>query len=80
MTNKRTCTAPELTAAGAQWRKSSYSDGAGNNCIEAAHFPNEIAVRDSKAPDGAALLFGRSSWSSFVAAAANDGLTTDPRG
>ncbi|MER6109353.1 DUF397 domain-containing protein [Streptomyces hirsutus] len=69
MTQKRTHTAPELTAAGAAWRKSSYSDGAGNNCIEAASFPSVVGVRDSKTPQGAALVFPRSSWAAFVTAA-----------
>jgi len=36
MTHTRTPTAPELTGAGARWFKSSHSDGAGNNCSDAA--------------------------------------------
>ncbi|MYX26780.1 DUF397 domain-containing protein [Streptomyces sp. SID8381] len=79
MTRKRTHTAPELTAAGAVWRKSSYSDGAGNNCIEAATFPTEIGVRDSKKPEGAALVFPRASWAAFVTAAGTGGLASDAR-
>ncbi|MBM7775730.1 hypothetical protein JOD54_005934 [Actinokineospora baliensis] len=35
------------------WRKSSYSGGGGQgggNCVELAHFPTTVAIRDSKAP------------------------------
>lgn len=76
---KPTHMAPKLTAAGAVWRKSTYSDGAGNNCIEAATFPSMVGVRDSKFPEGAALVFPRSSWSAFVSAAGNGELQDEPR-
>ncbi|GGZ81990.1 DUF397 domain-containing protein [Streptomyces echinoruber] len=79
MTEKRTYTAPELTRAGAKWRKSSYSDGAGNNCIEAAAFPTRIGVRDSKDPEGPALVFPRSSWAAFVTAAGAEEFEADAR-
>ncbi len=35
--------------------------------MEAANLPATIAVRDSKDKQGPALVFPRSSWSSFVA-------------
>lgn len=79
MNQKPTYTAPDLTAAGAVWRKSSYSDGAGNNCIEAATFPGVVGVRDSKKPEGSALVFPRSSWAAFVTAAGTGGFPTDTR-
>ncbi|MEV0735446.1 DUF397 domain-containing protein [Streptomyces sp. NPDC050549] len=70
MTHTRTHMAPEFTSAGARWFKSSYSDGAGNNCIEIADLADTacagVAVRDSKYPDGAALLFAPDSFSAFV--------------
>ncbi|WP_416968287.1 DUF397 domain-containing protein [Streptomyces sp. 4F14] len=74
MTDKRMYAAPELTAAGAVWRKSSYSNGSGNNCLEAATFPAVVGVRDSKTPEGAALVFLRSSWTDFVDAAGSGAL------
>ncbi|MER6674428.1 DUF397 domain-containing protein [Streptomyces sp. NPDC000983] len=51
----------------AQWRKSSYSDGGGTNCVEVADgHPGTIPVRDSKTPEGDVLLFGTSSWTPFL--------------
>ncbi|MGX4695074.1 DUF397 domain-containing protein [Streptomyces sp. JNUCC 63] len=49
------------------WYKSSHSSDGTGNCVEAANLPATIAVRDSKDKQGPALVFPRSSWSSFVA-------------
>ena len=49
------------------WRKSSYSGGNGGNCIEVADLPGTVAVRDSKDPDGPALLFTAAQWAAFTA-------------
>ena len=49
------------------WRKSSYSGGNGGNCIQVAGLPGTIAVRDSKDPDGPALLFTAAEWAAFTA-------------
>ncbi|MFD5435982.1 DUF397 domain-containing protein [Kitasatospora sp. NPDC127067] len=56
----------ELDLAGARWRKSTYSQQ-GGNCVEVddAH-PGR--VRDSKDPQGPALVFPAEAWVSFVAA------------
>jgi len=50
------------------WRKSSYSDGTGNNCVETTDLVPavDIAVRDSKNPAGPALLLPATAWSAFV--------------
>ncbi|MFB7657966.1 MULTISPECIES: DUF397 domain-containing protein [unclassified Streptomyces] len=57
---------PDLSTAA--WRKSSYSDGGDNNCVEVADgCPGLVPVRDSKAPDGRVLVFGMSPWRSFLA-------------
>jgi hypothetical protein len=49
------------------WVKSSRSNGAGQ-CVEAASLGDgRIAVRDSKDPDGPALVFSPEEWSAFVA-------------
>ncbi|MEU8848583.1 DUF397 domain-containing protein [Streptomyces sp. NPDC048564] len=56
---------PDLSAA--VWRKSSYSDGGGTNCVEVADgHPGVVPVRDSKTPSARPLVFAASSWSVFV--------------
>ena len=53
---------------GSNWRKSSYSSANGGNCVEvAAGGPGVVAVRDSKDPDGPALVFTPADWSAFIA-------------
>jgi hypothetical protein len=53
----------------ALWFKSSYSNGDGGDCVEiAANFPGLVPVRDSKVPDGPALLLAARAWAQFVAA------------
>jgi hypothetical protein len=55
----------DLTTA--VWRKSSYSDGGANNCVEVAdNCPGMIPVRDSKQPQGPILVFGANPWASFL--------------
>ncbi|MFI6414410.1 DUF397 domain-containing protein [Streptomyces sp. NPDC050585] len=49
------------------WRKSSYSGNEGGSCVEVlANHPSGIPVRDSKTPQGPALLFAAGPWSSFI--------------
>jgi hypothetical protein len=57
-------TAPEL--AGAVWRKSSRSNGQGQ-CVEVAQLDQAVAVRDSKHPTGAVLVFTPAEWTAFIA-------------
>ncbi|WP_225447272.1 Scr1 family TA system antitoxin-like transcriptional regulator [Streptacidiphilus sp. PB12-B1b] len=54
----------------APWRKSSYSGDNGGNCIEAApgFLPGAVPIRDSKDPNGPALVFPTDAFASFVAA------------
>ncbi|MEU5091145.1 DUF397 domain-containing protein [Streptomyces sp. NPDC021356] len=55
------------------WRKSSYSgSGDGNACVEVAHRPAHIAVRDSKTPARATLTFPAGAFAAFVQALKND--------
>ncbi|MEU1287954.1 DUF397 domain-containing protein [Kitasatospora sp. NPDC005856] len=50
------------------WRKSSYSNPSGGDCVEVAEGAIGIVpVRDSKDPDGPALAFTPDAWQSFVA-------------
>ena len=51
----------------AAWRKSSYSGGNGGDCVEVAVLADSRrAVRDSKDPDGGALVFGTGEWMAFI--------------
>jgi Domain of unknown function (DUF397) len=53
---------------GAKWRKSSYSSANGGACVDVAgNLPDIVAVRDSKDPDGPALIFSPADWSAFIA-------------
>ncbi|MEU3144053.1 MULTISPECIES: DUF397 domain-containing protein [unclassified Streptomyces] len=66
-------TRPDLTAA--VWRKSTYSDGGGGDCLETAdNIPGTVPVRDSKNPTGTILLIGTCAWAAFV-----DGIRTSGR-
>ena len=57
---------PETDLSRAEWHKSSYS-GQSGNCVEVArNLPGLVAVRDSKAPDGAKLVISRETWQVFV--------------
>lgn len=48
------------------WRKSSHS-GDGGECVEAAVLRDRrIAVRDSKHPDEAVLIYTLAEWSAFI--------------
>jgi uncharacterized protein DUF397 len=49
------------------WRKSSYSDGNGGNCVETASGNGVILVRDTTNRDGETLEFGAGVWKAFVA-------------
>ena len=51
---------------GATWRKSSYSNGTGGNCVEVADLPGGRAVRDSKHPEGPVLVLTRDAWRAFL--------------
>jgi hypothetical protein len=56
----------DVDPSGATWRKSTYSNGSGGNCVEVADLPNGRAVRDSKHPEGPILVFAREGWQAFV--------------
>jgi hypothetical protein len=51
---------------GAQWRKSSYSNGNGGDCVEVADFDTHRALRDSKNPAGGHLTFTAAQWAAFT--------------
>ena len=56
-----------LDLNGAAWRKSSYSNQEGGNCVEVADgIPGVVPVRDSKDPHGPVLAFPTESWTAFI--------------
>lgn len=63
-----------------QWRKSSYSNGMGGECVEVATLPADIAFRDSKAPTGPRITVGHRAWGDFVGAIREEGGTLAEQG
>ncbi|MCX4417008.1 DUF397 domain-containing protein [[Kitasatospora] papulosa] len=58
-----------IDLSAAVWRKSSYSNSDGGQCVEVSDdFAAVVPVRDSKNPHGPALVFAADGWSSFVSA------------
>jgi len=54
---------------GVAWRRSSYSGDAGE-CVETAVLADQhVAVRDSKHPAGAVLIYTPAEWRAFIAGA-----------
>lgn len=54
------------------WRKSSFSNGTGGDCVEVADLSHGgRAVRDSKDRSGPALIFTSAEWAAFTAGVRN---------
>ncbi|MFC9822361.1 DUF397 domain-containing protein [Streptomyces erythrochromogenes] len=57
-----------IDLSAATWRKSSYSNGTGGECVEVADgLTGVVPVRDSKRPDGGVVMIGAAAWGPFVA-------------
>ncbi|MGW3101453.1 DUF397 domain-containing protein [Streptomyces sp. NPDC001100] len=58
----------EYDLSKASWRKSTYSDGNGGDCVEVADgVAGVIPVRDSKVPvGGPVIVVGAGAWTQFV--------------
>jgi hypothetical protein len=55
---------------GARWRKSIRSGPTGGNCVEVAFLPGgDVAMRNSRQPDGPALIFTPAEWNAFLGGA-----------
>lgn len=57
----------DIDLSRAVWHKSTFSNGSGGNCVEAASLPGVVAVRDSKNPDGPALVIAPVAWQALTA-------------
>ena len=56
-----------IDLSSATWRKSSYSNSDGGNCVEIApNLPSVVPVRDSKDPARGTLLFEAAAWVRFI--------------
>ncbi|MDR6974191.1 hypothetical protein J2X68_000869 [Streptomyces sp. 3330] len=58
------------------WRRSSFSDAAGNQCVEVAWTGHDVLVRDSKDSAGGRLAFSSDSWGRFIASADEAGAVS----
>ena len=55
---------------GAAWTKSSYSGPTGGNCAEVAFLADgQVAMRNSRHPDGPVLVFTGAEWDAFLSGA-----------
>jgi hypothetical protein len=67
MTIRNGMPAAELTVT---WRKSRRSGPQGGNCVEIADLSDgQVAMRNSRFPDGPALVFTSAEWHAFVGGA-----------
>jgi Domain of unknown function (DUF397) len=58
------------TLSGLVWVKSRRSGPTGGNCVEVAFMPGgQVAMRNSRHPDGPALVFTRAEWDAFLGGA-----------
>jgi hypothetical protein len=55
----------QIDLSRAVWRRANRSQQ-GGNCVEVANLSQVIAVRDSKNPGGAKLIFSDESWRWFA--------------
>jgi hypothetical protein len=58
----------EKPAVSPGWRKSSYSNGGGSNCVEAGHVPGAVLIRDTKDHGTSPVLrVSAETWRAFTA-------------
>ncbi len=63
-------TATSARDISATWIKSSYSGPTGGNCVEVAFLSDgNVAMRNSRHPEGPALVFTRPEWDAFLGGA-----------
>jgi Domain of unknown function (DUF397) len=55
---------------GATWVRSTHSGPTGGNCVEIAFLASgEVAMRNSRYPEGSVLIFTRPEWAAFLGGA-----------
>ncbi|GGL79559.1 DUF397 domain-containing protein [Streptomyces fumigatiscleroticus] len=54
------------TISGLKWFRSSYSGSQGDDCVEIAHAPAAVHVRDSKDKEGPRFAVSPSAWGAFL--------------
>ncbi|GAA2090831.1 DUF397 domain-containing protein [Actinomadura alba] len=64
--SRSTDTGGQCVEVAGLWRKSSRSTDTGGDCVEVVGLDRAVAVRDSKNPDGAKLLFSAAEWRAFT--------------
>jgi hypothetical protein len=63
---------PASQLHGISWVKSKRSGPTGGNCVEIAFLHSgEVAMRNSRHPDGPALIFTAAEWDAFLGGAAD---------
>lgn len=50
------------------WRKSTYSGGANNQCVECGTTADSVLIRDTADPDSLTLSVSTGMWSEFLGA------------
>lgn len=48
------------------WRRSSFSQGSDQTCVDVAFTGHDVLVRDSKDPQGPVLIFSTREWQVFL--------------
>ncbi|MDT0304391.1 DUF397 domain-containing protein [Streptomonospora wellingtoniae] len=56
------------------WRKSSYSGGVDQDCVEVAESPEQVSIRDTRHRGLGHLSIPASEWSAFLADLKSDRL------
>ncbi|MEU3147595.1 MULTISPECIES: DUF397 domain-containing protein [unclassified Streptomyces] len=59
-------------SSGLAWFKSSYSGTGGGECVEVAHSPAAVHVRDSTTIAGPVLTVSRDAWTGLVRGALSE--------
>ncbi|MEF9904148.1 DUF397 domain-containing protein [Streptomyces sp. P9-A2] len=62
----------DRTGPASAWFRSSYSNGAGGECVECAYSADGTLIRDSKRAEGPVVHVRAGAWSAFVRSLTRD--------